>query len=614
MARKNSPFDKYGRRKITRLNVDEQKRTHQSNAAEGLRIGQAVGSIGTQIGDAIDENKKDKKKDEPVIDQEQITQDAYDFQEEEDANDLEADILGMEEDEPGFVEEVPDEAYIDDFDDGGVHNINKGSGANDGGGAKPANGNPYKPLPEGIKPFYGPDSNALQNVKPGSNPNNDGGGQGGFDLSPLTEGISKWWDEVDLNPFDRRRDQASAFKRENSPYNATQYDPNTGTPIGEGYIQRAKAPSYLGEIGAAGAEGYNRAADRYNYKRQVWEVKQNELDQQFGDLEVEPSGNAPFDASVETMAKQWQQELVDLQNNKGSIDPGEFTARKHEILGRSKTYKAASESIQQLLTDYAADKDNISTSTKPEILDLIETLTQGGDVRVINDPESGQPILAGRTINNKRISVPLADIANGKNAFRYNKKVDVTKPLADISKGLAGLKRDYEQAGGRVLRGPQAWEMVKGSASAQLDNMLANEATVRSVAADRFNIDYDAWTDLGSDAAKAKVKDLLMQEIEKQYAPAETAQTVVRSGTQQRAAKRKFPQEITTGIQSLGSNLNIFDAAGKQKINSILARSGAVIGQGRNGKWGLVVNNKPAIPLPEDPKAALETLMNYLKQ
>ena len=616
-----SPFKKYGRRKIVKLNVDEQKKTYQSNAKDGLRVGQAVGSIGTQIGDAISEQEKEKKNAEVDQQTEDIinqTDEPYGTEES-----LAAEIIGEPVDEELVDPEWTDIEEDIEHDWASPTNIgNNGSGSTQGGGAAPANGNPYPDRmitgANGAGSLgslgEGGAENFANNLQTGFN-NLVGGGSGhseGNTGKPVNQGGAGFWSNLGAAVQSGNQKQflkkahGSAFKR-HSPFHATQYDPNTGTPIGEGYLTRAKAPSYLGEIGAAGAEGYNSEIDRYNYKRQVWEVKQNELDQQFGDLEVPPSGNAPYDASVETMAKQWQQELVDLQNNKGNMDPGEFTARKHDILGRSKTYKAASESINQLLTDYANDKDQISTSTKPEILDLIETLTQGGNIQIMNDPESGQPTMIGETLNGKPVRVPLAEIANGKNAFRYNKKVDVTAPLAAITKGLGQLKQNIETSAGVKISGPQAWEAVKQSASAQLDNMLANEATVRSVAADRFNIDYDAYEAKGSDVAKQEVKDLLMQEIQKQYAPYEGAITRSQPGGQSGVVNQRNAANAAAVQQQLNA---ITDFTNADNLQTLVGGKIEQIATDDVGTY--VIAGGKEYDLPKDPAKARYVLQRIM--
>ena len=567
--------------------------------------GRAVGAIGKTLGDTFDETKDalDKKKaaDKAAADKkaaddkanlQQIEDDAYAWKEDQDLQDLEddtliaevdAEILGEEFDPlEGIPDVVPDEVPEDGGDGSNITDVVKGGS----GGIDVTESNDGNPYPE-IKPFYGPDM--PNKATAGSNPNNDGGGQGGFDLAPLgnaiSEGFGNLWDKgvnwLAGQSSTQRVKGESAYKRKSpfdrhSPFHAAGYDPNTGTPIGEGYIQRAKPLSYLGDIGVAAAEGYNAAIDRHNYKRAVWDTKQKELDQQFGSLVVPPSGVAPLDASVETMAREWKTELAQLQNAKGSMDPGEYAAAKHEIMGRSKTYKAASQQIQQLLTDYANDKDNISASTKPEILDLIETLSQGGNVKIGNDPATGQPTLGGTTIGGKPISVPLAQIANGKNAFRYNKKVDIAPQMAQITKTLGSLKRDVEQANGSVLRGPQAWAAVEQSASAQVDNLLNNEAAVRAIAAEQFNIDYDEWEKRGSETAKDDVKDLLMQRLEQQYSAAAGNQQIIKQ-----APKPPAAQQRTSQLE--GFFTNALTGNDFSQLNGRLAQKGLEIERDEDG-------------------------------
>lgn len=557
----------------------------QQGRDQGRRVGQAVGTIGTQLGDAYDEFKD--AKDKTIAEHK-----AVDDQLETILNEGNEEIYPeLEfEDNPDLLE-MPE--VIDEFDDPIIPQPHSGgSGGNKTGeaikGFMPSiegvlgtnqntsftpimgnNGNPY-PQVEPPKPFYGPDYNALQKVTPGANPEN----KGGFDLGPLWEAIK-------------------------SPFKRTETDPYTGTTIGEGYKMRAVAPSYLGDIGAAGAEGYNRVIDRHNYKRMVWEHKQNELDQQFGELVVPPSGVAPFDASVENMAREWKTELAQLQRDKGNIDPEEYTARKHEIMGYSQTYKKASEQINQLLTDYANDKDKISASTKPETLDLIETLSQGGDVQIAN--VNGSPTLVGQTLGGKPISVPLAQIANGKNAFRYNTKVDISQGMNNIVKQLGALKQNIETQSGQKISGPQAWEQVQGSAAAQLDTLLANEATARAIAADTFNLDYDAWEQMGSQRAKEWTKDMLMQRLEQQYAPVQQARTV----TQPRGNTPKqsvVDQRNQANAQAVAQTINSLPDYSVDSLQSLVGGKISEVYEHADGTI-LVSGNKEYV-LPKDPQKA----------
>ena len=576
--------------------------------------GRAVGAIGTELGKHVDtvldteKARKAKEAEDSKIEQQRIADESEEWAEDQDLADLEADIIGADTEDPDFdwtdFDEGEEPPYKAEYSDIG----NPNSGGNDVTVIPDNNGNPYGELRmmTGGSPTNlgaGGAENFANNLRTGWDNLWGGGNSEGNTGKPVNQGGASFWSNLgsavqsgNQKEF-LKKEHGSALKRK-SPFYRIQYDPQTGTPIGEGYIQRSKAPSYLGDIGSAAAEGSNLAIDRYNYKRQVWEVKQNELDQQFGELEVPPSGVAPFDASVETMARQWKSQLAELQKNKGNMEPGEYTAAKHEIMGYSKTYKAASEQINQLLTDYARDKDQISSSTKPEVLDLIETLSQGGNVQIGNDPETGQPTLMGVTIGNKRISVPLAQIANGKNAFRYNKKVDPSQGLAAITKQLGSLKQNIETQSGQKITGPQAWEAVQGSASAQLDTLLANESTVRSIAADTFNLDYDAWEQMGSKAAKDWTKNKLMERLEQQYAPIESARTVTQPGGQSGVVN----QRNAANAQAINQAIAQLPDLTPESIRSLAG--GKIEEVQQDGDDTLVYVGNKTYVLPTDPQKA----------
>ena len=124
--------------------------------------------------------------------------------------------------------------------------------------------------------------------------------------------------------------------------------------------------------------------------------KQKEVDQLFGKLETVPSGAKSYDASVETMAREWKSEIADLYKNKESLDPIEYTQKKQEILARSAQYAAASKNLQGVLANYEENKDSISTSTPSETIDILDTLSKGGDIQVKN--VNGVPTLVGNYI------------------------------------------------------------------------------------------------------------------------------------------------------------------------------------------------------------------------
>ena len=318
---------------------------------------------------------------------------------------------------------------------------------------------------------------------------------------------------------------------------------------------QAKGPGYLGASktirGAANA-GYNAVVARHEYKREVWAQKAAEADAEMGKLQVEPSGVTTWDASVENMAREWKGELGDLLKNKENLDPNEFVAKKQEILARSADFSKASQSLQKVVADYNENLDNISTSTDPETLDLLNTLNKGGGTLGVSNI-NGVPMLAGTTLGGQEVSVPISEIASGRNAFRFNTQTDVTGGLNKISDGLGKLKRDIATRSGRTSQS-LGWDEIKDSAASQVDGMLKGNAAVRSVLADKFGYDHDDYAEMfgqDGDAAREFAKEQLMSTLETQHQPFQAAtqiekQFTPKTGGAGSAGERQKAQQAQT--------------------------------------------------------------------
>ena len=295
-------------------------------------------------------------------------------------------------------------------------------------------------------------------------------------------------------PMDRRY---SPLKRLNSPFKQEDI-------LRYGDIQEAQISDLDDYAVRKGLEGYNRAVRRHNYKRQVWENQRKEAEEDFGQLVVPPSGIQPYDAAKKILAVEWKKSLNDLKGRKYEMDPNEYAQQEAQIFQNVRDFKAAEMQMQELLTQYAQDKDNISLSGDPQVQDLIDTLYEGGPGISLQNIE-GIPTLTGYTnaelqVANEEnrepkanISIPISEIAKGAARFRYNKKVDVQPQMQNILKNIASIKNDYEVNGG-LAKGTLKFDKLQDSALSQIDNtILTGDAQFRQVAADRFGIDYDQY-------------------------------------------------------------------------------------------------------------------------
>ena len=331
------------------------------------------------------------------------------------------------------------------------------------------------------------------------------------------------------NPYGKtplkRYEEMSPFKRDEEFV-----APAESLDAGGSYVpqmQRASAPSYLGDLGAAAAEGYNVAVDRHNYKQQVWAAKQHDLDEAYGALQVAPTGQSSWDAQTKNLAMEWKHEFTELYNNKDQYDPAEYTERVASIKGRAAEFQQASNNLKTIVGDYESNIDDISASTPPETIDILETLRKNtGTLAPIN--VDGVPTLQGVTIGGKEVSVPISELANGKNLWRFNKKFDVQPGVDAIANDLGKFRTEVAQNGG-ISTQQVPWEQLQGRASGMLESLLANPQKTQAVAAERFGIDNDDWKEMeasGLDPTEEVRKRLLM-EIQNQFQP----YTQVVSGT-----------------------------------------------------------------------------------
>lgn len=385
--------------------------------------------------------------------------------------------------------------------------------------------------------------------------------------------------------------------------------------IGQGYRQRASAPSYLGEVGQAAAEGYNLAIDRHNYKQAVWDKQQKDLSEQFAKLEVAPVGISSLDAAKETMGREWKAEIVNLYKNKGNIPPEEYAARVQEINGYSKQVKGAFEKLRGVISDYGADKDSISLSTNPENIDLIDTFYNGGEGLTIQNVD-GIPTVVGSTNSGRNVSIPISAIASGSNLPKYNKKVPVADSIFKLAEGVNKIKTDFQTSGGGIVRQNVGWDMVEGSINEKLDTMLENDATVRAIAAERLGVDYDMYEELlaqGIDP-KEKVKTYLREAVRELTEPQRQTQEIrQRDFAPQRASTRGSVQERQAARTNQFLEQNDYNTPeGKTAIDSQLAAKGyRVVEHPKEPGTMIVVKGNKAISRvdPNNPNTTFAPLL-----
>ena len=371
----------------------------------------------------------------------------------------------------------------------------------------------------------------------------------------------------------------------------------------EGEMEQEKtALSYLGEAGQAATEAANRQIKRRNYKREVWDKKRKEADEQFSKINVEPSGVSSYDASVGQMAMEWKKEAADLIRNKHKYDPFEYQAKLGEIEGRSAEYSSAAQNIQQVVADYQNGIDNISPSTPPETIDILDTLAKGGQGLSVQNV-NGIPTLAGVTNSGQEVSVPISEIASGKNTFKFNSRIE-HEPLINGIVDDAFKFQEHRATQMGVVKTQLGFDELRPRIESKIDGVLKNDYQVRAILADKFGYDYDdyeAMVESGQDP-KQFARQLLMEDIQDRMQPKYSAdQQTVNAANQQRAINEAQKQQAiedkkntptTAGERSaaqfqeyVAKGPNLVDDESVKYYGNALASKGARIRKNKNGEY-----------------------------
>ena len=159
---------------------------------------------------------------------------------------------------------------------------------------------------------------------------------------------------------------------------------------------------------------------------------------------------------------------------------------------------------------------------------------------------NGVPTLTGVTLGGQQVSVPISDIASGKNLWRVNPQHDVSGDITKIADDLGKFKTQVAQNSGLTTQSV-GWDQLSQRAASQIDGILSNPQRTQAIAAEKFGIDYDEWNELGDEAATARVKQGLLQEIQTQFQPHQQVQSF---NTDPRVAAQQAQQRIDIAQQN----------------------------------------------------------------
>ena len=490
-------------------------------------IGQAIGGIGTVLGEAFDQakdkkNKADKeaetKLQELTAAQNKISEDSFEFTEEEDRLDLEADILDAE--TTALFNETLKE--VDKLP--GVKAF-KGTTDPAKGITDPAKGKvtkTYEMYGDEVYSKYLKDnpgqiiaanaarSNAILEAR-SSNILQYG------THSPTSTGQTDNKVEIDENgnlvsPLERRRggQRGSVIQGINSLMStrggvetsaADRGETSRFTP-GRTFVEkerRLSAPSWMG-IGAAAIEGWNLGVEKENYKKQVRADLQDYYQQEFKGLEVGRTGNDLFDQSMQEVLMGEKKKLAQkLQDRDAAFASGEgatWTAEYGQMKKVPTQIANLVDGVKTIRKDILDKYDQIDwDAMSDEQVDEVMTYLKGGSALGLAQTESGLSVLGATRGNMPYVKDIQALTQEGggpkiilkKNPFNY-----VSSVVEEIRKNPSRYSYTDEVNGVKTTK-MLPMEQLMPYLNSMFDQELTDKSDIRAYAS-TSNWDEDGMT------------------------------------------------------------------------------------------------------------------------
>jgi len=221
-----------------------------------------------------------------------------------------------------------------------------------------------------------------------------------------------------------------------------------------GQIRRAVMPEYAkGRLGSAAAEGFNLVADSYNYAQSVKAEYDKDLDDEFGDLEVDVTfTNDQAREDYLSLALEKKKRLSEGFNSyaRGKMSKLEYENLKSSLVSEIQAAAGARNNLTQLRKEFQDNKDNYDINgSDPKITDFYNTLDKNPERLSIKTKE-GIDYITGTTLGGKPISVPTNAIANGTAGFRLVQKESLDPIISgagnaidQFNKGKEYVKTEY---------------------------------------------------------------------------------------------------------------------------------------------------------------------------
>lgn len=379
-----------------------------------------------------------------------------------------------------------------------------------------------------------------------------------------------------------------------------------------GTISEASMPEYLGEIGKAAGQGYNKAIQKFNYNLKVQKQRLKGINEQYSSLKVDPTGLSSLDANLKILGKGMQGAYMELMSKKNSMNPFDFMQEKQKLLEQPVIINQAIKTLQQRVKDFNDNRYEVGQATDSRTIDILDTLSKGGgDLKPIY--KDGVPYLVGTTLGDENVEVAISEIANGNNDFKFIKSETVQPFIDDIIKDYTATEKYYTEGGGIMERKKlrPGWEQVATSKFKE-DLKMKGEPGMRGYAA-LFGTNFDGYNKMleqGEDIEGFLV-DSFLNRVNQEFQPyAQAVQTgqlrpTTASTTQSerniakiKADLDKLPPLSSSTLSSYASQLDkkIYELKKDPKTGSFYIND---------------FKNKRRINLPSDPIEAKTEIAGY---
>ena len=335
----------------------------------------------------------------------------------------------------------------------------------------------------------------------------------------------------------------------NSPFLKTDEGPDL-EKVDFRYMKRATSTG-IGKLGGAASAGYNLVIDAKNYETAVQNDYDEELSEGMGELvqQLEKTNpNYEHDMFELVSAKKKEFATGFAQLAAGGIDRLTWENQKMKLKGDLENHSKALNIVAAQDKEFAENKGNHNVGASDEnITDYYNTRMKNPDsfsVKTIN----GVDTYVGKTLQGKKVSMPISMIANGSAKMQLVPQYDFNKA---VNAGLKVMKAFTVEGNTALGQGNRNLDKNIPEEAAQLREMGvaaisreigADETRLRSILSDKRQLNFRQFEQLVGAKGGSRKENLqgLLQEMSQEIYD----ENVINSGGYQPESKTRFrPQQ-----------------------------------------------------------------------